>query len=174
MPKTHQQKENEIKNFKNELIGLKGAVFADYTGLKVDAMQKLRSDLKDAGAKLTAARKTLLKIAFADSVLKDINFTSLPGAVSIATSQIDEVAPAKIMVKFAKENDALKIQGGILENKFIDLAKVQELSNLPSKIELLAKVVGSIQSPVSGFVNVLAGNLRSFVYVLNAVKEKKS
>jgi large subunit ribosomal protein L10 len=85
----------------------------------------------------------------------------------------DEVAPAKILVDFAKGKE-MKIYGGLLEGKFITAAKVKELAGLPSKLELIALTVRTIQAPISGFVNVLAGNLRGLVNVLKAVKESKS
>jgi large subunit ribosomal protein L10 len=82
--------------------------------------------------------------------------------------------PAKLLNQFRAQHEAMKFIGGLLENKYIDAVKVLELANVPGKQELLAKLVGSINSPVSGFVNVLAGNLRGLVQVLKAMSEKKT
>jgi large subunit ribosomal protein L10 len=79
-----------------------------------------------------------------------------------------------VLNQFRTTNESLKIIGGTLEKKFIDAAKVMELAQIPGKQELMAKLVGSINSPVSGFVNVLAGNLRGLVQVLKAASEKKT
>ena len=84
------------------------------------------------------------------------------------------MAPAKILEQFSKTNGAVKIIGGVIERKFITAAEVIALAKLPSKQELLAKLVGTINAPISGFVNVLAGNLRGFVQVLNAIKDQKT
>lgn len=173
MAKTRQQKEQEVQNLKNQLEGVKGAVFADYTGLNVSEIQDLRLKLKESNSQLTVIRRTLFKLALRAAGL-DIDVNSMPGAVSIASSSQDEVMPAKIMAEFAKGHEALKIQGGILDYKFIDIAKVGELAKLPTKFELLARVTGSIQAPVSGFVNVLAGNLRGLVRALDVIRESKA
>jgi large subunit ribosomal protein L10 len=86
----------------------------------------------------------------------------------------DEVSAAKVVHTFAKDNEIVTIYGGILEGKFIDASGVKSLASLPSKQELLAKVVGSLNAPVSGFVNVLAANIRNFVSVLSNIKDKKT
>jgi len=174
MPKSKQQKQETIKNLTEELKQAKGVVFADYTGLKVNEMQELRAKLKETDTSYTASRRTLLKRALKDSGLDNVDINALPGSVSVAASPEDEVTPARIIAEFARDHEALKIQGGILENQFIDISKVEELSKLPTKPELLARVVGSINAPVSGFVNVLVGNLRGLVQALNAICEQKA
>ena len=98
---------------------------------------------------------------------------NLSGSVGIALSYEDEVVPASIVSKFAKENTTLTIGGGILENKFILADMVKRLASLPSKEVMLAKLVGTMQAPISGFVGALRANLRNLVGVLNAIKEKK-
>ena len=87
---------------------------------------------------------------------------------------IDEVTPARIVNTFAKTHEVVSIFGGLLEGKFIDSAMVKSLANLPSKTELLSRMVGSFNAPLSGLVNVLAGNLRGLARVLNAYKDKKA
>ena len=86
----------------------------------------------------------------------------------------DETTAARIVNNFAKSHELVKIFGGILEGKYINDDKVKNLANLPTRQELLAKFVGTINAPVSGFVNVLAGNLRNLVGVLNNIKEAKA
>ena len=115
-----------------------------------------------------------MRLAFKDSDINDIDPVTLNKGVATVFSYNDEVASAKTIGEFAKTHEALKPVGGILEKKFIDAAKVITLSKLPSRNELLAKLLGSIKSPVSGLVNVLSGNLRNLVYVLNAIKNSKS
>ena len=104
----------------------------------------------------------------------DFNPDSMDGSYAMACGLEDEVAPAKMLADFAKKHEALKILGGILEGKTVDKTAIGFLAKLPSKPELLAKLVGSLQSPISNMVNVLAGNLRGLVQVLNAYQKSKA
>ena len=100
----------------------------------------------------------------------------LEGPTALAYSTEDAVAPAKILKEFIKETktEALTVKVGICDGQVIDAAGVEALANLPSREELLAKLVGSMQAPISGLVNVLQGNIRNMVYVLDAVRAKKA
>ncbi|PIT90526.1 MAG: 50S ribosomal protein L10 [Candidatus Komeilibacteria bacterium CG10_big_fil_rev_8_21_14_0_10_41_13] len=172
MPKTQQQKQVEVEKLKDNLASAKSVVLASYQGLSVAKSQQLRNDLRKEGARFMASKKTLLKKALSDSGL-EANLDQMSGNIGLAFGE-DEVTPAKIMAEFAKnEEEAMTIHGGFLEKSFIDSAKVLSLAKLPSKLELIAKTVGTIKAPISGFVNVLSGNLRGLVNVLNAVKETK-
>jgi large subunit ribosomal protein L10 len=104
----------------------------------------------------------------------DVDTKAYAGGVVSIFGTGDEVAPAQIIATFAKTHDVMTIFGGILEGKYIDAIKVTELSKLPSKEQLYAQLVGTLNAPISGFVNVLAGNLRGLVQVLNAIKEQKA
>ena len=120
------------------------------------------------------AKKTLVDLALKDTKIQNVKVKEFAGQMAAVFGYGDEVAPAKIVDKFKKDKEGkIEFVGGILENEFIDVATVSELAKLPSKQELYAKIVGSINAPVSGFVNVLAGNLRSLVYVLSAIEENK-
>jgi len=115
----------------------------------------------------------LVKYAFKSAGL-DIETESFDGSVASVFGHNDEVSPAQIVANFAKTHDMVKIFGGILEGKFIAADKVLALSRLPSKQQLLGQLVGTLNAPISGFVNVLAGNLRNLVGVLNNIKATKS
>ncbi|MBD3311601.1 MAG: 50S ribosomal protein L10 [Candidatus Magasanikbacteria bacterium] len=173
MAKTRVQKEEAVKSLTQDMQQAKSTVFANFQGLKVSEMEELRGICREQNVDCTATKKTLLKRAL-DSVGMEVDTKAFEGGVGVFLGKEDEVAPAQLIAKFAKDHDVVKIFGGILENDFIDEAKVLELSKLPSKEELYAKVVGSINAPVSGFVNVLAGNLRGLVNVLNGIKENKA
>ena len=86
----------------------------------------------------------------------------------------DEIAPARISNKFAKDHENFKILGGIFENRFIEKDKVLALADLLSREELLQNMVGAITNPLSGFMNVLQGPIRGFVFTIKAVAEKQS
>lgn len=92
---------------------------------------------------------------------------------ALAFSAEDPVAPAKILSEFAKDHKALEIKAGILDGAVIGLDEVKALADLPSREVLLAKLIGGMQAPISGLVNVLHGTPRNFVYVVDAVRQKK-
>ena len=98
----------------------------------------------------------------------------MEGQVAISLSNADEVSAAKIIDIFAKTNPNVKMLGGTLGNQVMTAAEVKALAKVPSKEQLLGQLVGTLNAPISGFVNVLAGNLRGLVQVLNAVKEQKA
>ncbi len=115
------------------------------------------------------AKKSLIDLAF-KKVKQDIDISEIAGSLGLAFSYADSILPVKIIFKFAKEHKNLKIVGGIIENKFLTFEEIRALSMIPSKEELLAKLVWSIKGPVSGFVNALAGNIRNLIGVLSAIK----
>jgi len=179
MPKTRQEKEITINSLTEDLARFKAAVFFDFTGLKVKHINQLRRLCEKEKINYIVAKKTIMKIALEKAGIAGFEPKSLVGNVAMAIGFEDEVAPAKLIAKFAKDNEALKLLAGILvagpkEYKFLDLAGVKSLASLPSKLELLAKMVGSIQAPLAGLVNVLSGNLRGLVQVLNSIKDKKT
>jgi len=173
MAKTRQQKEKEIEKLAEKLSKMKALVFANYDGLKVKEVDELRKILRDQGIDYLVSKKTLMKLALKKAGLKEIKVDELVGGVGLAFGYEDEVLPAKLLNDFAKTHQSLKLVGGILENKFIAKEKVLELARIPGKQELLAKTVWVIKSPISGFVNVLSGSLKSLLYVLNSIKDKK-
>ncbi len=174
MAKTKQQKEQEIQQLVDRIKSAKGVAFISYEGLTVGDTTALRSELRSQGITLTMIKKRLLKIALEKSGIKDAIIDDHDKNVSVAISGTDEVAPAKLIADFAKAHKTIEFRGGILESAFIDGNQVKALSKLPSKEELLGKLVGSLASPMSGLVGVLNGNIRQFVGVLSAIKDQKA
>jgi large subunit ribosomal protein L10 len=165
---TRTQKNEIVKDLTEKIKGSKAVVFSDFKGLSVKDMTTLRKELKAEGISLKVLKKTLINIALKDAGV-ELNAREMEGQVALAISEKDEVAAAKIIAKAAKANENLKILAGILGDKALSKEEVIALSKLPSKEELLAKLVGTLNAPVSGFVNVLAGNLRGLVNVLKAI-----
>ena len=172
MKQTKEQKEILVKDLAEKLKASKAVVFSDYKGLEVKDMTALRRELRASGIELKVLKKTLINLAFKEAGI-EMDVKKLEGQIAIAVSSGDEVAAAKIIAKAAKANENLKIAGGILGVKELSADEVNALAKLPSKEELLAKLVGTLNAPVSGFVNVLAGNLRGLVQVLKAVADSK-
>ncbi len=172
MAKTKVQKAESLQTLSEQLKAAKGVVFANFQGLKTPETDELRSLARKGALSYTITKKTLLKKALAD-VGMTIDTKEFVGGVSVMMGAGDEVAAAQVIATFAKKHEAIRIFGGILEGQFIDAAKVTALSKLPSKQQLLGQLVGTINAPISGFVNVLAGNLRGLVTVLSAIKDQK-
>ena len=172
MAKTKEQKKQIVESFSDKLSQNKALVFANFKGLTVKDIEELRKKCRQENVDYMVAKKTLMNIAFKKAKL-DVDAKTLEGEVASVFGYDDETQPARIIEEFSKEHQALKNIGGILENKFVGAEEISELAKLPSKQELLAKVVGSVKAPISGFVNVLAGNMRGLVVALNAIKESK-
>lgn len=173
MPKTRKQKEGDLQALIDNLEQAKGVVFVGYHGLTVPEAEVLRRQARKENIIFRVIKKTLLSRALS-ATGHNINVNAVGGrGLAVALGLSDEVSAAKILATFQKEHEALKIYGGILEDKFIDAAAVLALAKLPGKLELYAKLVGSINAPVSGFVNALAGTVRGLLTALNGIKEAK-
>ncbi|MDW7674214.1 MAG: 50S ribosomal protein L10 [Bacillota bacterium] len=167
-----QSKQEIVAEVTEKLQQAQSVVIADYRGLNVAQVTKLRSELRQSGIDFKVIKNTLTKIAAKNAGVEGLD-TYLEGPTAIAFGIEDAVAPAKILSKFAKDNKALEIKGGLIEGKIIDLDGVKALADLPSREELLAKVLRGMQSPLYGFANVLQGNLRNLVNVVDAVRKQK-
>jgi len=148
------------------------AVVAQYSGLNVAAMGDLRGRLHNAGVSLRIVKNTLARRAADGTDFKAAEeFFTGPVAIAYGT---DPVGMAKAISDFAKENDALEIRGGVLDGKTIDAAGIKALASLPSREVLLSKMLGSMQSPISGFVRTLNEIPASFVRTLAAIRDQKA
>ncbi len=175
MPKNKIQKQVIFRNLSEKIKKSKSIIFAGFNALTVKDNENLRAQLRKENSEYYVAKKTLMNLAFKENKL-DINVRDFDGKMAAVFAYEDEVAPAKILGNFRKEKDKeMKIffLGGILENKLLSQAEAEALSKLPSKQELYGRLVGSLNAPISGFVNALAGNLKNLVYVLKAIEEKK-
>jgi len=146
-------------------------VVTHYRGLTVTEMGDLRRRLHDADVSLQVVKNTLARRAAEGTGFKAATelFT---GPVAIAYGK-DPVGMAKAISEFAKEHEALDVKGGVLDGKMVDVSGVKALASLPSREVLLAKMLGSMQSPISGFVRTLAEVPASFVRTLAAIRDQK-
>lgn len=175
MPKesTLNQKREVINDISTKMKEAKAMVFADYRGLTVEQDTELRSALRKAGVQYRVVKNTLTRFAAKENGLDDLS-EYLNGPTSMAYSDTDPVAPAKILNEYAKKFDKLEIKVGVLEGKIIDINGVKALAELPPREVLIAKVLGGFNAPISGFVNVLNANIRGLVVALNAIAEQKA
>lgn len=174
MPKSKQQKQEISRDLSTRFGRAKAVVFTSFTGLGVKDNEALRVALGAKESEYYASKKTLLKRVLSELEIEGAEQAQFDGQVATTFAYGDEVSAAKVIADFRKNNEGkVEFLGGILEHRYIDAAAVTALATLPSKQELYAQILGSINAPVSGFVNVLAGNMRSLVRVLSAIQETK-
>ena len=171
---TKNQKIELVKELSEKIKGAKSTVFVDFKGLKVKESTDLKKNLRAVGAEYFVVRKTLLDIALKNAGIENASIKAMEGQIAISLSNTDEVSAAKIIDIFAKTNPNMKMLGGTLGSQVMSAAEVKALAKIPSKEQLLGQLVGTLNAPISGFVNVLAGNLRGLVQVLNAISEQKA
>lgn len=169
MAKSKLIKQQFLTDLSEKLKSAKSVVIADYSGLKVLESEELRRDCRKQNVEFVSAKKTLLKIALKEQGI-EVDTKSMSGSLGVAISRQDEVAPAKAINNFAKTHNNVEFRAGLLDGRLISMETLNQLANLPTKLELLAKVVGAIKAPVAGLTNVLIGNLRGLINVLNAIK----
>ncbi len=157
MALTKEQKQKSIQDLKENISKQKSVIFADFSKVNSKDLFDLRKKLKEAGCKLKIGKKTLMRIAFGQSNISfwDKIQKNVPGQLALIFGIEDEIAPARISHQFSKVNENLAILGGIFENKFIGKERVLELAAIPTRNELLSRLVGSVFSPVASFVRVL-------------------
>ena len=169
-------KEQAVDILSKELGRIKLAVMTDYRGLTVREVEELRSVLRDEGISYRVTKNTLLRLASKNTpALAGIDPSTFIGPTALAMGFDDEVAPARVIFQFAKTHQALEIVGGITgDGQVLTAAQVKALATLPTREQLLGQVVGTIAAPLTGFVGVMSGNVRSIINVLNALSEAKS
>ena len=138
------------EQMKNAVVG----VLVDYRGLTVEEDTQLRNKLREAGIEYKVVKNTLTRFAANQIGFEELD-PVLNGPTSMAISNDDPIAPAKILYDFAKTNDALEIKAGFMEGKVISLEEITRLAVTPSKETLYAKIMGSLNAPVSSLVRVL-------------------
>jgi len=168
---TKQQKQKIIEELADKIKSQKGLVFSDFKGLKVGEIEDLRKDLRKEGIDYKIAKKTLIKLAL-EKAEKKVDMDQFKNSIALALGFEDPIMPAKIINNFTKKHKNLKILGGLMDDRFLTIEEVKGLAAIPSKNELLFKLIYSLKSPMGGFVNVLKGTIANLVGVLSAISNK--
>ena len=168
---TKEQKTQILQDLVDKFGRSKAVVFSDYRGLDVSSISDLRNRLREKGAETKVAKKTLIRLAVKESNIGELGDEVMEGPVSVTFSYEDEMAGLKALFKFSKENENLKLLGGIINGKVVSAEEIIRLAKLPSHEELIAKFIGSINAPVSGFVGILSNLTSGLVRVLSAYKD---
>ena len=170
-------KQAVVAQLKEQLESAKGVVLTSYKGLTVAQDTELRRELREAGVSYHVVKNTMLRIAAKEAGIEGIE-EHLEGTTAFAFSKEDAVAPAKVICGFIKKNkledaEVLTVKVGMVEGKVIGVDEVKALAALPSREELIAKLLGSMNAPISNTVNVMQGVIRNAVYVLDAIRAQK-
>jgi large subunit ribosomal protein L10 len=169
---TREKKRKILEQLKEKIEKQKIMIFVDFTGLKNKDFFALRKKLRELGNDMKVAKKTLINLALREKNLNVVDVRKMLGEIAVIFGMKDEISSAKTVYEFSKENKNLKILGGILEKNFIGPERIEELAKLPTKEELLAKLVSSISAPISNFVYVLRSIPQSLVFVLSQIQLK--
>ncbi len=143
-----------VEEISELLNGAQSAVLVDYRGLTVEQDTQLRKQLREAGVTYKVYKNTMVNFA-----IKGTEFESLAehleGPTALAVSKDDATAPARILFNFAKDATALELKAGVVEGTYYDTEGIKVIATIPSRDELLAKFLGSIQSPITNFARVI-------------------
>ncbi|MBS3938253.1 MAG: 50S ribosomal protein L10 [Peptococcaceae bacterium] len=168
---TRDEKQLVVQELVEVLQRSKGAVLTNYRGISVIKDTDLRAKLRKAGIEYRVVKNTLLKRAADEAGIVGLaGYLEGPTAIALCN---DPVAPAKVLTAWIKANKLLEIKGGILGGKAIDANGVIVLAELPPRDIMLGRVVGTIQAPLAGLVNVLHGPLRKLAYAVDAVRQQR-
>jgi len=156
-----QEKQQIVEEITTKLRESAATVLADYRGLNVAQVTELRRKLREAGIEFKVLKNTLIRRATANAELTELD-SVLTGPTAVAFGKDDVVAPAKILSEFAKQNEALKIKGGVVEGRVVGVDEIKALADLPSREGLLSMLLSVLQAPI-----------RNFALAVKAVAEKK-
>ena len=147
-------KTSTIDEIKDNFDGAQGVVVVNYSGLTVEQDTQLRKQLREAGVVYKVYKNTLVKRAIAGTEFEPMT-DMLEGPTAIAICATDATAPARILSNFAKTAEALELKCGVVEGTYYDAAGIATIATIPSREELLSKLLGSIQSPITNFARVI-------------------
>lgn len=167
MPNQHNQ--DQVAILAEKKARAKSLAVIQYDGTTANDQVKLRAELKEVGGELFVTKNTLINIALGKGNVSE----SLNGMNAVVFSYEDEVSALKKLFTFQKDKNKLIIKQGMMADKVLSAAEVEQLSQLPGKNELIATLISRIQGPAYGLVNVLKASQRNLVYVLQAIKDTK-
>lgn len=170
---TREKKKAILQDLTDRFSKSKSMVFIGFQGLTVKDNTVLRRKFRAEGIDYTVAKKTLIKKGLESVKIAGTENFSAEGPMAVAVGYDDEIAPARIAKEFGRTNDKVLILGGVMNSEVMDAVAMKQIASLPGKDQLRAQLLATMNAPVSGFVNVLAGNMRNLMNVLNAIGEEK-
>ncbi len=151
-----------------------GMFFTDFTGLTVEQITELRREFRRSGVQYRVAKNTLIRKALQSIGGYDTVYDRLVGPTGVAFAFDDPVAPAKIIQRFREKHDKLSLKVCVIEKQVYGGEKLAEIARMPTRKEMMAAIVGSIQSPLAGVPTVLQAVMRDLVSVVGEIEKKKA
>jgi large subunit ribosomal protein L10 len=168
-----QAKYDAVEKIKADLSAADAVWVVDYRGLTVKEAEELRINIRAVGAGLKIYKNSLTELALTALEMPSLG-EMLEGPSGFVFVAGDPVASAKVLKTYAKANSKLEFKGGLLNNQILTASQVMAIADLPSREELIAKLLGTIQNPMSGVVRVLNGPMSAFARVLGAISDDKA
>jgi large subunit ribosomal protein L10 len=169
---TREEKQQLVKQWSTEFKDVPYAVLVDYRGLTVAQVTELRSKIRQSGSSYRVVKNTLAKLALPGTKLEGLQ-QYFDGPTALTFNHEDPIGMAKVLVDFAKETDKLKIKVGMLDGQLLEPDQVKELSKMPSREELLSKLLFLLNAPVQRLASALNGITRNFAVVMKQVADQK-
>jgi large subunit ribosomal protein L10 len=166
------EKERVVEDLKQKLSASKSVILTDFSGISVKQITQLRKDFRAASIECLVAKNTLIKRAVDGTPLKGLE-PYLKGPTALLLSPDEGIMAAKIIRKFAEDTQKLAVKAGVLSDRVIDSAQVKSIASLPSREVLLARMMGCLNSPISGLVFVLNDLVGRSVRVLDQIRQAK-
>lgn len=168
-----EEKAAVISEFSEGIGQATNAFLIDFKGITVPQVTELRKQVRESGSSYVVIKNTLALIAVKDSPLTQIK-EQFTGMTAVAYNTTDAVILAKALTKFAKDVPAVQFKGALLNGQIVPATEIQNIANLPSREELVSKLLYLMQHPIRGLVTVLSANIRNLAVVLDQVAKQKS
>ncbi len=166
------EKITAVEELTKELGAAKGVYLADFSGITVEKITRLRRAFRKSGSRFVVSKNTLAKLAIKGTPMESLS-AQMRGNTGIAYSQSDPIAPAKVLADFLKDNENFKIKGAYVDGSILDSGQVGEIAKLPPKEVLVAQALGIIQSPMRGIVVCINAVMSGVVIAIEEIRKKK-
>lgn len=173
MSKSRTQKEELLKMYKEIIENRAGYLLVNSDKIDTSTVTKLKIELKNAGANFTVLKNSIFKVALQDAN-QPLQVQEFDGPTALITFEEDPTAPAKLVKKVQKEMELLSPRSGVYEGEFLTAERVMQLADIPSREVLLSRLVGTMNAPLTGFMNAITGNVRGLTMILKGISEKKA
>ena len=168
------EKEQIIAEVEEKVSRAKSMYLADFTGITVEQINELRREFRKSGVEYRVVKNTLAKKALERATGYDTVFPKLTGPTAIAFGYDDPIAPAKIIKKFRDKHQKLQVKACVLDKQVYEGSRFDEFAKMPSRAEIVASILGSIQAPIAGLVGAIGAVMRDLVNVVDAIEKKKT
>jgi large subunit ribosomal protein L10 len=168
------EKEQMVAEIQEKVAKAQGMFFTNFAGINVAQMTELRNEFRKAGVEFRVVKNTFAKKALQNVSGYDGVLSKLVGQTGIAFAYADAAAPAKIIKKFKEKNDKFSLKAAVVEKQVYDGTQLNVLASLPSRSEIIAGILGSLNSPITGVVGSIGAVLRDLAGVIDAIEKKKA